>query len=224
MATLGKAQYSQEEVEELLRKVVKQNREFQARILQNLPVLDQDVQQGWIDNPKALQDFLKGLAPSTTSKTEKLDTIVRVDRNIRPVYPDWVKLVMHPELENVGPAEYDLATTNLWLHDVQKDGGIIKGQKIYEHLKEKEMLAGCFGLHDAVAIKEKGIAVFRKFFKSKVVFCWKSVVQRRDGSLRVPDFYEDGGRVVVRWNWLEFDWVGGYPAGRLANHFISLQT
>src|ERR1700722_11534777 len=46
-----------------------------------------------------------------------LDTIVRVDRSVRPVYPDFVKTVMHPELEKVGPAEYDLATVDLWLHD-----------------------------------------------------------------------------------------------------------
>ena len=34
-----------------------------ARILENLPNMSSDVVQGWIDNPKALQDLLRGLAP-----------------------------------------------------------------------------------------------------------------------------------------------------------------
>ena len=33
---------------------------------------------------------------------------IRVNRAIRPTYPDWVKEVLHPELENSGPAEYDV--------------------------------------------------------------------------------------------------------------------
>jgi hypothetical protein len=34
-----------------------------ARILENLPHMSSQVMQGWIDNPVALQSFLRGLAP-----------------------------------------------------------------------------------------------------------------------------------------------------------------
>lgn len=146
-----------------------------------------------------------------------LDTIVRVDRTVSPVYPDWMKKMMHPKLEATGPAEYDLATVQLWLHDGQKGGNWVKGQAIYDHLKSNDMLEGCLGLADGLAIQQKGIEVFRKFFAGKAVFLWKSVVQSRDGLLRVPYLFEDGGEVVVYWLWLGDAWLGHYPAARFAS-------
>ena len=63
-----------------------------------------------------------------------LDTIC-VDRSILPLYPNWVKMVMHPDLEATGPAKYGLATVEPWLHDGQKNGGRMVGNRIYEHLR-----------------------------------------------------------------------------------------
>lgn len=146
-----------------------------------------------------------------------LDTIIRVDRSIRPVYPDWVKTVMHPELENTGPDEYDLATIEPWLHDGQKNGKWIGGQDLYEHHKKYEMLASSLSLRDGEEIQKKGIVVFRKFFGGKAVFLWKSVVQDRDGNLDVPCLVGRGDEVVVLWYWLGLNWDGGYPALRFAS-------
>lgn len=146
-----------------------------------------------------------------------LDTIIRVDRSIRPVYPDWARVVMHPELEVVGPAEYDLTKVELWLHDDQKNGKWMGGVHIYEYLKETDGLKNCLGLHDAVEIQKKGIALFRKLFGHKVVFCWKSVVRDRDGSLNVPYVGGRGGNVMVDWGWLGSDWDGNHPAARFAS-------
>ncbi len=146
-----------------------------------------------------------------------LDAIIRVDRAVRPVYPDWMKKVMHPKLEATGPAEYDLATVQLWLHNGQKGGNWVKGQRIYDHLKSNNMLEGCLGLQDGLAIQQKGIAVFRKFFAGKAVFLWRSVVRDRDGGLRVPCLLELDGGVVVYWHWLDIDWYGLNPAARFAS-------
>lgn len=145
------------------------------------------------------------------------DIIVRVDRSIRPVYPDWMKLVMHPELEPTGPAEYDLATIDPWLHDGQKNGRSMEGHKLYEYLKENGMLESCLSLRDGEEIQKKGIAVFRKFFQGKAVFLWKSVVQNRDGDFRVPYLCKTGGWVVMGWSWLDNDWFGSNPALRFAS-------
>ena len=68
-----------------------------------------------------------------------LDTIC-VDRSILPLYPNWVKMVMHPDLEATGPAKYGLATVEPWLHDGQKNGGRMVGNRIYEHLLRNNML------------------------------------------------------------------------------------
>jgi len=141
-----------------------------------------------------------------------LDTLIRVDRSIRPVYPDWVETVMHLELEPTGPVEYDLGTVDLWLHYRQKNGPSLAGYKPYEYLKKKKLLEVCLSLRDGEEIQKKGIAVFRKFFQGKTVPLWKSIVQARSGGLRVPYLCEHDGMVVMRWDWPENYWIGFRPA------------
>jgi len=147
----------------------------------------------------------------------EFDTIIRVDRSVQPTWPDFVKEVLHPELQSVGPAEYDLSQVELYLHDGQKDGKSMKGAKLYEHLKETDSLKNCLGFQDALEIQKKGIATFRKFFGNKVVICWKSVVRGSDGYLGVPYVYGSGGEVVVSWDWIGSDFDVYLPAARLAS-------
>ena len=161
--------------------------------------------------------FPKNAAVSKKTTKPVLDTIIRVDRSVRPVYPDWAKTVMHPELENTGSDEFDIANVKLWLHDGQKNGKWIKGQVIYDHLKETDTLKICLGLRDGEEIQKKGIKVFRKFFGGKAVYLWKSVVRHRSDSLHVPYLDDGGGQVVVRWNWLDSAWDGDSPAARFAS-------
>lgn len=145
------------------------------------------------------------------------DNIIRVDRSVRPAYPDWVNEVMHPGLENIGPAEYDIFAVEQWLHDDQKNGGYTRCKKIYAYLKDTDMLKTCLGLRDLEEIQKKGVVFFRKYFRSKSVFGWKGVARDRDGILSAPFLYDDGVKVVLRWSWLGLDWDGGNPALRLAS-------
>ncbi|MDP3962679.1 MAG: hypothetical protein Q8Q03_02325 [bacterium] len=145
-----------------------------------------------------------------------LDPIIRVDRSIRPSYPDWMKEVMHPEL-GVGPAEYDISAVEQWLHDGQKNGKYIEGNKIYNHLKKTDTLKDCLGLRDLEEIQKKGIAFFWKHFKGKAVFGWAGIVRRSDGSLGVPCLCEGDDRVVLDWPWTDFGWDDDDPALRFAN-------
>ena len=154
--------------------------------------------------------------PVETSTPVFVDNIIRVDRSLRPTYPEWVRIVMHPELEATGPAEYDATSLEQWLHDGQKNGGWVKGEKIYEHLEEKKMLESCLGLVDLIAIQAKGIDFFRQHFAGKAVFAWKSVVRGRNDDLGVPYLYGVGGEVVLGWFWLGNDWDGSLPARRFA--------
>jgi hypothetical protein len=146
-----------------------------------------------------------------------LDSIVRVDRTIRPTYPDWKKKVLYPKLENSGPSEFDVAKLELWLHEGQKNGGRVKGQIIFDYLKKERMLGSCLGLRDLEEIQKKGVVFFRKYFQGKAIFAWKSVLLRRGGVLYVPYLCEIGDSVVLHWFWLEDAWTGGYPALRLAS-------
>src|SRR3989338_1602851 len=74
-----------------------------------------------------------------------LDFIIRVDRSVKPSYPDWMKKLMYPDLELTGPAEYDIQKLGLWLHDDQKDG-VVSGNTIYTKLEKDNALADCLGL------------------------------------------------------------------------------
>ncbi len=94
----------------------------------------------------------EGVGRATLEPEVSLDTLIRVDRSIRPVYPDWVKTVMHPELEPTGLVEYDLGVVDPWLHDGQKNGCSMEGNKLYEYLKEKKMLESCLSLRDGEEI------------------------------------------------------------------------
>ena len=143
-----------------------------------------------------------------------LDFLVRVDRSVKPSYPDWMKKLEHPELECSGPAEYNLQTAvEQWLHDDQKNGSV-QGNTIYKSLQKGNALATCLNLQDGLAIQQKGIAVFRKLFAGKAVFLWGSVVQDRNGRLNVPYLSRLGGKVVVRWLWLDCGFSSDDPALR----------
>ncbi|MDO8579513.1 MAG: hypothetical protein Q7R72_01415 [bacterium] len=148
-----------------------------------------------------------------------INPTIRVDRSIRPSYPDWVKTVMHPELEPTGPAEYDISKIDQWLHEGQKDGKWTSGNNVYAKLKEKDMklLKGCLGLRDLEDIQKKGIAFFRKYFKGKAIFAWSAVVRDRGDHLYVPYLCGYDVEVVLDWSWLANDWHDDNPALRHAS-------
>lgn len=176
------------------------------------------------ENLKSVILFARGEAELVikvrpSPKAELLDTIIRVDRSVRPSYPDWVERVEHSDLEPTGPIEYDISKVKQWFHDGQKNGKRIKGNEIHTYLKETDTLKTCLGLRDLEEIQKKGITFFRKHFQGKAVFAWKSGVRdrNRDGNLYVPFLYEHGGKVVMDWYWLGHDWDDSHPALRFAS-------
>jgi hypothetical protein len=145
-----------------------------------------------------------------------VDTIIRVNRSVSPAYPDWMKKVLHKDLELSGPSEYDINEVQEWLHSEQANG-IVKGDVIYKHLKDNDMIKDQLGLADLLAIQAKGIAFFRKYFAGKAVFGWRSVVRHDHDNLLVPYLVERGGEVIVDWYWLEHAWDSSNPSLRFAS-------
>lgn len=198
-----------------------QQANFHAAVLKALPRdIDPDAARGWEMNGEALTKVLdSALCPpkSVTVSVAPTDTIIRITRPVRPIYPDWVKKVMHEDLHDAGPGEYDLASIDPWLHDGQRNGGRTTGNRIYEDFKRNNSLKTCLGLRDGEEIQKKGIAVFRQFFGGKAVFLWRSVVLGSLGGLNVPFLYERGDAVVVYWSWLGDGWYDDSPAARFAS-------
>src|SRR5258708_985864 len=91
-----------------------------------------------------------------------LNFIIRVDHSVKPSYPDWMKKkdgVMHPELEAIGPVEYDLQTVLQWLANGQENVvkgnhvNVVKGNRVYAQLKKENALENCLGLANLLAIQ-----------------------------------------------------------------------
>ncbi len=162
-----------------------------------------------------LERFLKRQHPFKLKRDSKIVTRLIVDRTIRPTYPEWVKTVMHPELELSGYVyEYegfyeddcpDLLYIHLWLHEDQIDRKkSVTGNTIYAYLKNNDMLKTCMSLRDAEEIYELGHKAFRKFFKvDTTLIFWKSVVQDVDGNLYVPFIKNEGTSCIFDWSSLE---------------------
>jgi hypothetical protein len=195
--------YSEDEVAEIVRKAIRQEREFLAQMLRGMPDLDAETKQRCIENPSVFSEVLsQGLSAMP------LDTIVRVARSVRPTYPDWVDKVMNPELEGSGPTKYDLAKQiSLSFFDDLKVVGVTKGDIIYGYLKEHDILKTCLSLRDGEEILKKNVTVFRKIFGRRGVFLWKSAVWQ-DGvgnGLYVPYLYEFKSEIVnevkLSWHW-----------------------
>jgi hypothetical protein len=157
--------------------------------------------------------------PGPTPESVASDTIIRVDRSVKPTYPDWMKEVLHPDLEKSGPTKYSIATIDQWLHEGQKNGKWTTGHVIYAHLKDNDEVAlkTCLGLRDLEEIQKKGIAFFWKYFKGKAVFGWAGAVRHCGGNLRIPYLYEGGDEVVLRWGWTGSHWSSSSPGLRHAS-------
>lgn len=173
-----------------------------------------------LSNVEAVRAALK--LPARRGKKAGFETPIHVDRKARPVYPDWVdqdsiNTEEFLKLERSGLSDYDLAKIVQWLHDGQKNGGRATGNRIHEHLKTSNLLEVCLGLADLQAIQKLPVETFRKYFKGKAVFGWKSVVRRRYGYLLVPYLVEDGGQVKLHWFWLGYDFRERHPALRFAS-------
>jgi hypothetical protein len=184
--------------------------DFAAAVMQQLPRdLDPSRIRHFLRSKKELGAGLRELCARPL-----IGDVVQVNRAERVIYPEWVDGVLHPDLAATGPAEYTLDSLEQWLHDGQKNGGHVVGSRIYEHLKGATMLEDCLGLSDLLAIQKLGLDTFRRHFKDRVVFGWKSVVRDRAGDLDVPYLVERGGRVNLDWRWLDVGWRGRGPALR----------
>lgn len=144
-----------------------------------------------------------------------LDFTVRVDRKVVPRFPIWTDMVMHPELQCTGPAEFDLQRdVEQWLHDDQETS-VVSGYTIYERLKKDDTLADQLGLADLLAIQKMGNGVFRALFKGKAVFGWKNVVRSSNDYLpHVPCLYKFGNEVGLDWRRLDIHFNSNNPALR----------
>ena len=156
--------------------------------------------------------FLRG----ELAVSEKSPRLLFVDRSVKPTYPEWMKEVLHPELEHTGPSHLDPALAPLYFHLKQQNGGVLEGNQLYASLKETGLIELCYSLRDGEELT-KNSQLFPESWKGKYVFLWKSVVQDRNGSLFVPCVCWLDGQVCLDWFWLGHFWHGFSPAALSAS-------
>jgi len=148
---------------------------------------------------------------------EKIDSVLHVDRTAAPPRPDWMKAPLHPELELTGPAEYDLKS-NMDISFIKGQGDDkFTGLDAYEHIKAENLLEGCLGLADGLAIQDRGPKAFSKFFEAKdsaVVALWKGVFKDDDGKLYVPVAMPILNKIVISRGDLSILWTKYRPLVR----------
>lgn len=145
-----------------------------------------------------------------------MSTIIRVDRSGDPVYPDFIKRAVHPEIAKGGPEEYDLAKlpAAFWLHENQRINGFSNPYVIYQCLKEEDILRSCLAICDGREIAKKSARVFRSLFPKIKLFLWGAVAQDKHNDLCVPYLSERKGFIYMDWHWFDFSIGDNSPAAR----------
>jgi len=124
---------------------------------------------------------------AATKPSPELDFTIRVDRPVKPNYPDWGEMrLVHPELELAGPHEYNLQTEVGILHLDESKRRSVSGKEIYKYISDKGVLTSCLNLQDGVAIQKKGDVMFRSLYANRVIPLWASVIENHDGDWFVP--------------------------------------
>lgn len=135
------------------------------------------------------------------------------------IRPDYVTPLVYPEgsqplhLEDVGPAEHNLSALGLVLPE-EVFPGAASWVQAYPSLLQNGEIESYLGLRDGRELMKLDIKVFREFTGDRPVVLLKGVVLLRDGVLHVPFLCEGGGRVVVGWDRLHYDWSSHFPAAR----------
>lgn len=142
--------------------------------------------------------------------------MIRVDRSKDPVYPDFIKGAIHPEMAKSGPEEYDFSKLPgvLWFHEDQMIKGFSHPSAIYQFLKEQQMFEDCLALSDGMEIAKKDARIFRLLFPGEKLFLWRSVAQDKHNDLCVPYLMERKGLIYGDWHWFDFSIDNNSPAAR----------
>lgn len=133
----------------------------------------------------------------------EIDPFVYVDHSRSVKEPYWFTCGFFGEYEKCGPIMYNIPSLIRSNHNRDSnDTEWVSAAEFYKRLSPK-MVQGCLSLADGKAIQEKGIIFFRRHFKGKRVFLWRSAGKNQANYDYVPCVFEESGEVVLEW--IRFD-------------------
>lgn len=183
---------------------------FLAVIGENMPSLQSDTMQGWIENPKALQKVLRdAFCPPTKDSAEAISIKHVIDCDADPFIPSGWKVEEH---QKGGQFTWDAAQVELYLSDLQKNGKAIEGNKLRKELNGKPVLNAT-----VLDYLLEHPQLIPKEWKDKYVFFWGTIYRGSVGNLRVRDLYWSAGGWRCGSPRLGGGWHGGSPAALRAS-------
>ena len=133
------------------------------------------------------------------------DSVIQVDRTIRPTYPLSVEAVVHNELEKTGPEIYDIAQ----VYQQKRYPGFDRGLFLFNQIMNSNYSQSCLNLQDLEEIQKKGPDFFKRYFDNKEIFAWKSVCKCKSGDLKVPSLTLIVNVLSIEWQSLN----NSFPSG-----------
>lgn len=177
----------------------RQTAKFLAVVGENMPELPNDAMQGWIQDPRGLQKFLKGLCPDETVAEPK---IIKIDRS-QPF--DLAKFlgkgrtIAEEDRRSLALTEVNLSKVQL-VTTLREGETVVTGEERLRRLKE----ASCIRL-DA--------KVFQTLWEDQALIPeeWKKKINGNTRYIRFEGTelrYRDGNRYVLSlyWNAGQWDW------------------
>jgi hypothetical protein len=183
---------------------------FLAVIGENMPEIQSDSMQGWIENPKALQKVLgEAFCPATKHHADVAQIEHVIDGDAEPFVPNGWKVEEH---KKDGRRKWDAAQVELYLSDPQKEGKTIVGDKLRAELSRKPVLNA-----NVLDYLVKHPLLIPEEWEDKFVFFWGTIYRRSGGRLGVRCLYSD----FNGWQWgssrLAAEWRDHHPAALRAS-------
>ncbi len=196
----------------------RQTGKFLAKVAENMPEMSDQIMQGWIENPKALQRFLEGLCPPD----EVTANIILIDRT-QPF--DLVKF-LGKEWTIEEEDEHALALTQVDISRIQlknmlkKGENRIKGEEKLKRLKEADYIRLDTKVFQVLWEKQ---TLIPESWKKKTngnttfIFFDGTVLRNPLGNRYVLFLCWNGGEWYWSYYWLELDWPVFDPSAVLAS-------
>jgi len=119
----------------------------------------------------------------------ELDPIVKVNRPSQFKPPWWFAGYAHPELQDEGPIEFDARRIEKHVIPGQETAEWMCGTTIYDFHVKNKLLIGDFGIHEMIALQDRGLPFYQHYFNGVMGIAWKSLawdLARRPNDLYVP--------------------------------------
>ena len=156
---------------------------------------------------KCLQERSRRMSTADNAKIVLVKHII--DCDALPYIPNGWEVRPEDQLLNTvkGQLEWDLTKIALYLSESQKNGKVIKGEKLRKELGNQPILNAnvldyLFAHPDLIPEE----------WKDKAVFFWGTTYRGSDGGLCVRCLTWHGSRWLWHCRWLDSDWGEAFPA------------